>query len=121
MDYNGGLLQRIPQESYQLPTPSDTVAENIDRRVRSLREDILRPFADKFGFPLGNKRSATGLLTVLLLGNHSSGKSTFINHLAGADIQDTGVAPTDDSFTLLMYGDVAKTDDGRPGRFFLRS
>lgn len=95
-----------------MPTPSNTVTDTIDRRVQSLREDLLRPFADKFGFPLGNKSSATGLPTVLCLGNHSSGKSTFINHLAGANIQDTGVAPTDDSFTLLMYGDVTKTEDG---------
>ena len=92
--------------------PSDTVADNIDRKVQTLREDLLRPFAHKFGFPLGNKSSATGLPTVLCLGNHSSGKSTFINHLAGANIQDTGVAPTDDSFTLLMYGDTSITEDG---------
>ena len=92
--------------------PSDTTTDNIDRKVQSLREGLLRPFADKFGFPLGNKSSATGLPTVLCLGNHSSGKSTFINHLAGASIQDTGVAPTDDSFTLLMYGDASKTEDG---------
>src|SRR5690606_16297079 len=95
-----------------MPMPSDTVADNIDRKVQSLREELLRPFADKFGFPLGNKSTATGLPTVLCLGNHSSGKSTFINHLAGANIQDTGVAPTDDSFTLLMYGETAKTEDG---------
>ncbi len=92
--------------------PSAIAAVNIDRRVQSLREDLLRPFADKFGFPLGNRSAATGLPTVLCLGNHSSGKSTFINHLARANIQDTGVAPTDDSFTLLMYGEVPKTEDG---------
>ncbi len=38
---------------------------------------------------------------VLILGNYSSGKSTFINELLGKDIQRTGQAPTDDSFTLL--------------------
>ncbi len=92
--------------------PDTATADNIDREVQSLREELLRPFADKFGFPLGNKSSATGLPTVLCLGNHSSGKSTFINHLAGANIQDTGVAPTDDSFTLLMYGAASKTEDG---------
>ena len=38
---------------------------------------------------------------VLILGNYSSGKSTFINELLGKDIQRTGQAPTDDSFTIL--------------------
>lgn len=38
---------------------------------------------------------------VLLLGNHSSGKSSFINYLLGRKIQSTGVAPTDDNFTII--------------------
>ena len=38
---------------------------------------------------------------MLLLGNYSSGKSTLINELLGKDIQRTGQAPTDDSFTVI--------------------
>jgi EH domain-containing protein 1 len=38
---------------------------------------------------------------VLLLGNYSSGKSTLINELLGDDVQLTGQAPTDDSFTVI--------------------
>ncbi len=38
---------------------------------------------------------------VLIIGNYSSGKSTLINELIGADIQRTGQAPTDDAFTVL--------------------
>ncbi len=38
---------------------------------------------------------------VLIIGNYSSGKSTFINELIGQNIQRTGQAPTDDSFTIL--------------------
>jgi len=38
---------------------------------------------------------------VLVLGNFSSGKSTLINEFLEADIQRTGQAPTDDSFTIL--------------------
>jgi GTPase SAR1 family protein len=49
---------------------------------------------------------------VLLLGNHSSGKSTFVNHLLGAEVQKTGVAPTDDGFTIITYGDVEADRDG---------
>lgn len=38
---------------------------------------------------------------VLIIGNYSSGKSTLINELVGEDIQRTGQAPTDDSFTII--------------------
>jgi EH domain-containing protein 1 len=38
---------------------------------------------------------------VLIIGNYSSGKSTLINEIIGADIQRTGQAPTDDAFTVI--------------------
>lgn len=47
-----------------------------------------------------------GLPVFLLLGNHSSGKSTLINSILGAEsVQDVGVAPTDDGFTFIVYGE----------------
>ena len=49
---------------------------------------------------------------VLFLGNHSSGKSSFINHLLGENLQDTGMAPTDDGFTMIIGGSVRDTIDG---------
>ena len=38
---------------------------------------------------------------VLIIGNYSSGKSTLINEIIGADVQRTGQAPTDDAFTVI--------------------
>lgn len=38
---------------------------------------------------------------VLVIGNYSSGKSTFINELLGTPVQRTGQAPTDDCFTVI--------------------
>ncbi len=38
---------------------------------------------------------------VLIIGNYSSGKSTLINELVGHNLQRTGQAPTDDSFTII--------------------
>ncbi|MBL4901686.1 dynamin family protein [Desulfotalea psychrophila] len=38
---------------------------------------------------------------VLIIGNYSSGKSTLINEIIGSDVQRTGQAPTDDSFTVI--------------------
>ena len=49
---------------------------------------------------------------ILILGNHSSGKSSFVNYFAGQSIQLTGMAPTDDDFTVLKYGGAENT---RPG------
>jgi GTPase SAR1 family protein len=40
---------------------------------------------------------------VMVIGNYSSGKSTLINELLGSDIQETGQAPTDDSFTIITH------------------
>ena len=47
-----------------------------------------------------------GAPCMLFLGNHSSGKSSLINWLLGGDaVQDVGLAPTDDGFTMLIYGE----------------
>ena len=47
-----------------------------------------------------------GVPCMLFLGNHSSGKSSLINWLVGGDaVQDIGLAPTDDGFTMLVYGE----------------
>ncbi|MFH2064513.1 MAG: dynamin family protein [Pseudomonadota bacterium] len=47
---------------------------------------------------------------VLVIGNYSSGKSALINEFLGADIQATGQAPTDDSFTILTHGEANAAD-----------
>ena len=47
-----------------------------------------------------------GVPCMLFLGNHSSGKSSLVNWLVGGDaVQDVGLAPTDDGFTILVYGE----------------
>ncbi|KAJ0395972.1 hypothetical protein P43SY_008988 [Pythium insidiosum] len=49
---------------------------------------------------------------VLVLGNHSSGKSTFINYMLQQDVQKTGRAPTDCTFTVMVGGPRAERLDG---------
>ncbi|MFZ0484159.1 MAG: dynamin family protein [Desulfobacterales bacterium] len=62
---------------------------------------------------------------VLVLGNYSSGKSTLINEFLGADIQATGQAPTDDSFTVITHDDAGSCAENvcvveeRDGKFLL--
>ena len=81
--------------------------------INRLKEEIERMLPQKlskvfecYGFNIGE------LLTplkwkplVLIIGNYSSGKSTFINEFLGQDVQRTGQAPTDDSFTILTAPD----------------
>jgi hypothetical protein len=48
----------------------------------------------------------------LIVGNHSSGKSTFINYISQRRIQEAGVAPTDDGFTIIAPGEKDVDQDG---------
>lgn len=81
--------------------------------IRGYYEDVLDPLAEQSLF---RRPPTVGELRrppqVLLLGNHSSGKSTFLNHLLGEDVQRTGVAPTDDGFTIITHGVTATERDG---------
>jgi len=101
--------------------------------INSLRNELLdmvrnylTPVAIKYGYsevPLETNIKWRPL--VLFLGNYSSGKSTLINEFLGSDVQATGQAPTDDSFTVITY-DESADDDGqirvteeRDGKFLL--
>ncbi len=73
--------------------------------------DHLTPVAMKYGYtevPL--EANIKWRPQVLLLGNYSSGKSTLINEFLGTNVQATGQAPTDDSFTIITYDDAAGDD-----------
>lgn len=101
--------------------------------INSLRADLLAmveeyltPVAIRYGYseaPLEANIKWRPL--VLFLGNYSSGKSTLINDFLGANIQATGQAPTDDSFTVITYDRSALADtpvrvtEERNGKFLL--
>lgn len=83
--------------------------ENISK----IHKDDLEPLNEKVLGPISRfTNETTKYPFVFLLGNHSSGKSTFINYVLGRDIQHCGVAPTDDSFTLIAPGDDDLDQDG---------
>jgi hypothetical protein len=88
--------------------------EEISGAVARLYRETVDPLETRFAF---EKRPSSGEIsgppTVLFLGNHSSGKSTFINHLLGAPVQKTGLAPTDDAFTVLSHGAAPEEREGR--------
>jgi ribosome biogenesis GTPase A len=78
--------------------------------VKSVYETTLKTLNTRFLGPLERaSEEMVPLPLVFVLGNHSSGKSSFINHMIGRPIQATGVAPTDDGFTIIAPGAVAAT------------
>jgi len=80
--------------------------DSLDKNIQGLYARH-RAAADRFCYTYRRATvSPNSLPFVLFLGNHSSGKSSFINHLlGGVSVQDVGIAPTDDSFTFLIYGE----------------
>ena len=89
---------------------SATNKMNVNARLDESVQRIYarnRAAADRFCYTYRRSTvSPDSLPFVLFLGNHSSGKSSFINHLlGGAPVQDVGIAPTDDAFTFLVHGE----------------
>ncbi|MDL2329681.1 dynamin family protein [Desulfosarcina sp. OttesenSCG-928-A07] len=101
--------------------------------ITTLRTDLLEmvshqltPVAMRYGYsevPLETNIKWRPL--VLVLGNYSSGKSTLINEFLGIEVQATGQAPTDDSFTIITCdenepeGTPIRVTDHRDGKFLL--
>lgn len=87
--------------------------------INVLRDEIvetvanhLTPAAMKYGFseiPL--EADIKWRPMVLIIGNYSSGKSSLINEFLGAEIQATGQAPTDDSFTVITWDEAVGSDE----------
>jgi hypothetical protein len=86
---------------------------DMEQKATELHTRIIQPLAERLAFPIPRWAAASATTPVVLfLGNHSSGKSSFINFLLAQEIQATGLAPTDDGFTLLTWGEQTATADG---------
>jgi GTP-binding protein EngB required for normal cell division len=95
-------------ENGELDTP-EKILEECARLYDSIA--VLNEKLGGTAIPPATDRG-TSLPFVLLVGNHSSGKSSFINYLLKKNIQTAGVAPTDDSFTVIAPGAKDKDSDG---------
>ncbi len=85
----------------------NTLQVEIAKRV----EKKLAPVFNYYNFDFDSlKTTLKRDSIVLIIGNYSSGKSTLINELLGRDIQRTGQAPTDDSFTIITSGGPEESD-----------
>ncbi|HZE97052.1 MAG TPA: GTPase [Planctomycetota bacterium] len=88
--------------------------DDVAATVRRVYRETVDPLAEKFAFERRpDEGEIGGAPTVLFLGNHSSGKSTFINYLLRAPVQKTGLAPTDDGFTVMSFGGAEEERDGQ--------
>lgn len=111
----GGLLLRRLLKRHEIKRPyilrdiaaGETVEDpqaELTQVIEWLQDAIVRPIDARLpGTPFEYDLLAFPFTPmVLLVGNHSAGKSTFINSLLGITTQETGVAPTDDGFTVLQ-------------------
>lgn len=108
------VIRKFASTTVPVVTASSPV-KLIDECLR-IRESI-QPFNDRIKGPLEKSSQKNTILPfVFLLGNHSSGKSSFVNYICQRKIQTAGVAPTDDTFTIIAPG---PTDGDRDGPAFL--
>jgi hypothetical protein len=88
----------------------------VIHECEKIRESI-QVINDRCGGPLDESTQKNTIFPfVFLLGNHSSGKSSFVNYLLQRKVQTAGVAPTDDSFTVIVPG---PSDVDRDGPSFI--
>ena len=96
----------------QITLNAETLTEEAQNRVATKLGSVFklygRELPDLFS-PLKWKP------LVLIIGNYSSGKSTFINEILEAQVQRTGQAPTDDSFTIMAYPEENEFESESPG------
>jgi GTP-binding protein EngB required for normal cell division len=88
------------------------VQKQVLDKCAALHASIM-PLNEKLRGPLAkHSDKGTSLPFVFLVGNHSSGKSSFVNYVMGRTIQTAGVAPTDDCFTVIAPGPSDTDQDG---------
>jgi len=108
---------RVPEELGFTNLLKSSLAGTMIKQLEEKADDIYRnkliPINEKMMGPLPEAETFTSRPMVLLLGNHSSGKSSFVNHLMESKIQSCGVAPTDDCFTLITSGPDDTDQDGQ--------
>ena len=109
-----------------IPMYRENYINALRAELLDLVEKELTPVALRYGYsevPL--ESNIKWRPQVLVLGNYSSGKSTLINEFLGGNIQRTGQAPTDDSFTVITFdetvpsGGPVRVTEERDGRFLL--
>eukprot|EP00755_Sulcionema_specki_P010219 Sspe_Gene.45884::Locus_22788_Transcript_1_1_Confidence_1.000_Length_1644::g.45884::m.45884 len=86
------------------------------QQLLKLEEEVVKMYHGDLGeldqWGLFVPRSRIRHPMVVVLGNYSAGKSSLVNDLMGVNVQESGVAPTDDGFTVLLRDTVDNELDG---------
>jgi hypothetical protein len=106
------LLQR---PTLLVPTP-----QTKEQGLQSIKSDIEELYNSRLhgvasGMKLSPPSSSAEIHAkpiILLVGAHSSGKSSFANHLIGRPIQVASKAPQDDKFTVFLFGKTQTSHQG---------
>lgn len=113
IDYNDTIFTINRKNKF---IDSDSVETELQRKIMSecsLLHSSIMPLNDLVQGPLARYSDrGTALPFVFLVGNHSSGKSSFVNYVLGRKVQTAGVAPTDDCFTVIVPGLEDSDQDG---------
>ena len=94
----------------------EKAAKTLIKKLDKLLRSRMTPIYKRYGVSMHDV--LTPLMwkpLVLVIGNYSSGKSTFINELLDMPVQRTGQAPTDDSFTILTCPAEGEDEEEIPG------
>ncbi len=93
------------QEISQATTATQGLLQSVRDRVNSIYRDVIDPVADPFRFrsrPSKGEIMASPL--VFFLGNHSSGKSSFVNFLLNREtLQSSRARPCAFARTLTVF------------------
>lgn len=102
---NKSVLTNMSSLTSQLPSSSSSSEDTIIKELHSIyvdAEDGLLPIGQGLG--LHNLNAPRRKINILLIGNHSSGKSSFINWYMDDKIQKTSVAIETQGFTIVTNG-----------------
>jgi GTPase SAR1 family protein len=94
----------------------EKAAKALIKKLDKLLRSRMAPIYKRYGVSMQDV--LTPLMwkpLVLVIGNYSSGKSTFINELLDMPVQRTGQAPTDDCFTILTCPEEEENEEEIPG------
>jgi len=94
----------------------EKAAKALIKKLDKLLRSRMAPIYKRYGVSMQDV--LTPLMwkpLVLVIGNYSSGKSTFINELLDMPVQRTGQAPTDDCFTILTCPAEGESEEEVPG------
>ncbi|KAK8796561.1 hypothetical protein WA538_005759 [Blastocystis sp. DL] len=108
-----------PESAGKYFSQENPVIREITKRVQTIYAEKMRPIEetymyDKFYETLMNDNDFEAKPMVLLIGQYSVGKTSFIRYLLECDYQGmrVGPEPTTDKFISVMYGDTERVIPG---------